>query len=180
VDDELFEMLASSVARLDLELVEAEMRPGIVRVVVDRPGGVDVDAIAEATRAVSAVLDEHDPQPGRRYTLEVSSPGVERPLRTPKQFESAVGEKVTVRTVSGGEGERRFTGRLARADETGIVLEGEELVGGELRLAYEEVQRARTVFEWPAASRSSGKSSRSSPSRNSRRRTRDAERVTTR
>ena len=67
-------------------------------------GGVDLDAIATATRAVSVVLDAHDPFPGKRYTLEVSSPGVERKLRTPKHFERAVGEKVSVRTSAGGQG----------------------------------------------------------------------------
>ena len=65
------------------KLVDVERRSTAVRVVVDRAGGVDLEAIAAATRAVSAVLDAHDPFPGQRYTLEVSSPGVERRLRTP-------------------------------------------------------------------------------------------------
>jgi ribosome maturation factor RimP len=155
VDDELFDLLASTVAALGLELVDAEVRAGLVRVVVDRTGGADVDAIAEATRAVSAVLDAHDPQPGRRYTLEVSSPGVERPLRSLRHFTRAVGEIVTLRTVTGSQGERRVTGRLAVADEDGFVLEGEGLADGGRRFAYEEVERARTVFEWPAAARPS-------------------------
>ena len=152
MDDELERLLGSTVASLGLDLVDVERRAASVRVVVDRPGGVDLDAIAEATRAVSAVLDGHDPFPGHRYTLEVSSPGVERPLRTPAQFARAVGETVTVRTVAGGEGERRVTGRLTAADDEGVVLHGEDVAGGERRIAYDEIERARTVFTWgPAA-----------------------------
>jgi len=152
VDDELSDLLASAVAPLGLDLVDIERRATSVRVVVDRTGGVDLEAIAAATRAVSVVLDGHDPFPGQRYTLEVSSPGVERKLRTPSHFERAVGEKVTVRTVAGGKGERRVTGRLASADAHGFVLQSDELPGGERRLAYDEVERARTVFEWGSQS----------------------------
>ena len=156
VEDELTELLASTVEPLGLELVEVDRRAGSVRVVVDRPGGADLEALAEATRAVSVVLDDHDPFPGRRYTLEVSSPGVERPLRTPAQFARAVGEKVSVRTVAGGQGERRVTGRLTAVDEDGFVLQGEDLPDGERRLGYAEVERARTVFDWGTSSRPGG------------------------
>jgi ribosome maturation factor RimP len=160
VDDELSDLLASAVGPLGLELVDLERRSTSFRVVVDRDGGVDLDAIAAATRAVSAVLDAHDPFPGQRYTLEVSSPGVERRLRTPVHFERAVGEKVTVRTVAGGKGERRVTGRLRCADAEGFVLEGDEVPEGGRHFSYEEVDRARTVFEWgsksPAAARQGG------------------------
>ncbi len=160
VDDELSDLLASTVAPLGLEVVDVERRSTAIRVVVDRAGGVDLEAIASATRAVSAALDAHDPFPGQRYTLEVSSPGVERRLRTPLHFERAIGETVSVRTVAGGQGERRVTGRLQAADESGFVLVGEDLPGGERRLSYDEVERARTVFAWgsksPAAARQGG------------------------
>lgn len=144
--DELWEMLASTVAPLGLELLDAEVRPGLVRVVVDASGGAGLEVIAEATRAVSAALDRQDPLPGQRYTLEVTSPGVERPLRTPRHFERAVGEKVSVRLVAGGPGERRVIGTLRAADEDGFELVPDE--GEPRRFAYDEVERARTVFEW--------------------------------
>lgn len=80
MDGELLSLLASAVATLGLELVELDVRSGVVRVVVDRREGADVDLIAQATREISVVLDANDPQPGRRYTLEVSSPGVELSL----------------------------------------------------------------------------------------------------
>jgi ribosome maturation factor RimP len=161
VDDELSNLLASTVAPLGLELVDVERRTTSVRVVVDRDGGADLEAIAAATRAVSSVLDAHDPFPGHRYTLEVSSPGVERRLRTPGHFARALGETVTVRTVAGGQGERRVTGTLGAADAVGFVLELED--GAERRFSYDEVERARTVFEWGATSGGAGR--RGAPAR---------------
>jgi len=161
VAQELWDLLAPTVARSGLELVDVEVRPGRVRVVVDGEDGAPLDVIAEATQLVSAALDAHDPLPGQRYTLEVSSPGVERPLRTPRHYARAVGETVTLRTLSGGEGERRFTGRLVSADDEGFVLAAEEDAGesgaGARRFAYGEIERARTVFEWgPAQPRARG------------------------
>jgi ribosome maturation factor RimP len=155
--DELVQLLAPVVASTGLELVDVEVRNGLVRVTVDGPEGAGLDAIAEATRAVSAYLDEHDPLPSQRYTLEVSSPGVERPLRQPRHFQRAVGETVSVRTVGGGEGERRFTGRLAAADDEGFVLQGEGLGEDGRRFAYADIERARTVFEWGAPSPKAGR-----------------------
>jgi ribosome maturation factor RimP len=155
VGDELFDLLAPTVASFSLELLDVEVRPGLIRLVVDGPGGAQLDAIAEATRAVSQLLDAHDPQPGHRYTLEVTSPGVERPLRTPGQFARAVGETVTVRTAAGDPGARRYTGRLVEADEDGFVIEGAEdaHADGGRRFAYADIERARTVFEWGAPER---------------------------
>lgn len=151
--DELVDLLAPTVAPFGLELVEVEVRAGLVRVVVDGPEGAPLDAIAEATRAVSSVLDANDPLPGIRYTLEVSSPGVERPLRTPSHFARAVGETVTVRTLEGAEGERRFTGTLTAADDEGFVLAGAGPGDAAKRFAYEDIERARTVFRWEPAER---------------------------
>jgi ribosome maturation factor RimP len=156
VEDTLIDLLTSTVGALGLELVDAEVRVGLVRVVVDREGGADVDALAAATRAVSKALDDHDPQPGRRYTLEVSSPGLERPLRAPEHFVRAVGETVTVRTSTGSKGERRVKGRLVAADQDGFVVEAEGPDEGGRRFAYSEVERARTVFEWPSSKHSEG------------------------
>ena len=155
--EELFDVLAPAVAPLGLELVDVELRPGTVKVVVDRPGGADLEVIARATTTVSALLDHHDPMPGKRYTLEVSSPGVERPLRRAEDYVRAVGETVTVRTTTGGEGERRVRGCLVAADGEGFVLEADDLPDGGRRFSYRDVERARTVFEWGGqASPSSG------------------------
>ena len=83
----------------------------------------------------------------------MTSPGVERPLRTPPHFQRAVGETVSIRLVAGGPGERRCTGTLLAADDEGFVL---GLDDDERRFAYDEVERARTVFEWGPATSSGG------------------------
>ncbi len=151
--DELQQAVAPVVESLGLELVDVELRPGLLRVVVDRQGGVDLDSVSEATRQLSGLLDRHDPMPGRRYTLEVSSPGLERPLRTPEQFARAVGEQVMVRTQPDSGLERRVCGALVAADDEAVTVSGEGMPEGGLRIAYADVERARTVFEWGPAPR---------------------------
>ncbi|HEY5244089.1 MAG TPA: ribosome maturation factor RimP [Acidimicrobiales bacterium] len=142
--DDLTDALSPVLADLGLDLVDVEVTGRVVRVLVDRDGGVDLDALASANRAVSVELDRLDPMPGR-YTLEVSSPGVERRLRTPAHFARAVGETVTVRTHPDTTDVRRLQGVLATTDDDGVVLETGD---GPVRIAYEQIERARTVFEW--------------------------------
>ena len=93
------------------------------------------------------MLDELDPIPGR-YSLEVSSPGVERTLRTPDHFARAVGETVSIKTRPQVPGERRLRGRLVSADAEGFELEVEGEDPDSRRLAYADIDRARTVFVW--------------------------------
>jgi len=144
--DRVRELVEPVVADLDIELVDVELTGGILRVTVDRVGGLDLDVIAQATRAVSRLLDEHDPVPGR-YTLEVSSPGLERRLRTPDHFVRAIGSEVTVKTRTEVDGERRFRGTLVAADEAGVTLRLAD-DAGERTLAHDQVEKARTVFDW--------------------------------
>ena len=138
--ERVHDLVEPILARLGLELFDVEHQGAVLRVCVDRPGGVDLDALSDATRAVSAALDADDPLPGR-YTLEVSSPGLERPLRTPAQFRRFVGASINVKTNPDVEGERRIVGTLDTVDDEGITVAGR-------RLAYGEIERARTVFEW--------------------------------
>ena len=134
------ELIEPILSASGVELVDVDLRAGVLAISVDRPGGIDLEAVSQVASSISAVLDEHDPVPGR-YTLEVSSPGVERPLRTPEHFRRFVGTTVTVKTVPGVDGERRITGPLDAADDDGISVAGR-------RLRYEDIERARTVFEW--------------------------------
>jgi ribosome maturation factor RimP len=143
-----------------LDLIDVEFHGNELAVFVDRQGGVDLDALGEATRAVSSALDEIDPLPGR-YTLTVSSPGLERRLRTPAHFARAVGEAVTLRVHGGTEDVRRLTGTLEAADESGCTLVGPDVPEGSMRIAYDEIERARTVFEWGPQRKKNEKVSRS-------------------
>jgi ribosome maturation factor RimP len=144
---DLVHALAPLLEAENLDLVDVELHGAELIVFVDKAGGVDLDTLAQATRTVSSALDEIDPFPGR-YTLSVSSPGLERRLRTPAHFARAVGEAVTVRVHGGTEDVRRVSGTLEAADEVGCTLVGPDLPEGSLRIAYDEIERARTVFEW--------------------------------
>ncbi len=140
VSDRVRDLIEPTLATQGLEVVDVEQRANILRVSIDRPDGVDLDAISTATRLVSEALDRHDIVPGR-YVLEVSSPGIERTLRTPDHYRRFVGTTVAVRTVAGTEGDRRLEGILTDADDDGVVV-------AERRLSYSEIDRARTVFVW--------------------------------
>ncbi len=142
--------LAEPVCAADgVDLVDVELAGGVLTVTVDREGGLDLDAIAALTRRISRLLDEADPVPGR-YTLEVSTPGLERKLRTPDHFRRAVGQLVNVRTVAGTEVGRRLRGTLVAADDDGITVGPDPATpdGPERTVRHDQVERARTVFEW--------------------------------
>lgn len=148
VTERVRDLVEPALARLGLELFDVEFAGHTLQVFVDREGGLDLDAIGAATEVVSELLDRDDPVPGR-YTLEVSSPGVERPLRTPAHFQRHVGETIAVRTRPTVEGDRRIEGVLTAADGEGIVVGGRAL-------SYGDIERARTVFVWGAAPKPGG------------------------
>ena len=137
-----------------VDLYDLELSGGTLQVLVSKAGGIDVDALSGLSRAISRALDEHDPIPGR-YVLEVSSPGLERPLRRPDHYEGAVGTVVAVKTVAGTEGDRRVKGILVAADDEGATVALDD--GTQRRLAYADIDRAHTVFEWEATSKADAK-----------------------
>ena len=102
------QLVAPLLTEPDLVLYDVEYTGGTLKVVLDRPGGVDMGSITAVTRAVSAALDEADIVPSS-YTLEVSSPGLERSLRTPEHFAGAIGREVRIKLRPGIEGDRRLT-----------------------------------------------------------------------
>ena len=134
-----------------LEVVDVEHAGATLRITVDRAdgGGIDLETVAGASEVVSAVLDGADPIPGR-YTLEVSSPGVERPLRTPVHFRRHIGTTVAIKTRPGTEGDRRVEGTLEAADDVGVTVAGRAL-------PYADIERAHTVFSWGGSAKRSTK-----------------------
>ena len=150
------ELVGPLVTAAGLELWDIEPAPGVIRVLVDRPGGVDLDTLGEVSVAVSAALDGYDVAPAGRYQLEVSSPGVERVLRTPAQYRRFVGSVLSVKTAVAIDGARRFRGVLLAVDDDGITLgpdpdaDAREPSGvtGESRMAYSDIDKARTVLVW--------------------------------
>ena len=148
----LHEQLEPVVAGLgyDLEEVTAQ-RAGsrqLLRVVVDGDGGISLDDIAEVSQAVSAALDASDAMGESAYDLEVTSPGVSRPLTLPRHWRRALGRLVVAPLTVGGE----VTGRVVAADEEGVTLElpGKKpgTTGGERRLGYAELGRGKVQVEF--------------------------------
>jgi ribosome maturation factor RimP len=131
-----------------LEFVEvAFLREGgrmVLRVTVDRDGGVDLDAIALVSERLARRLDLEGFTPGP-YSLEVSSPGLERPLREPRDFAKRIGEQVKVKTSHAVDGARTVTGTIVEAalDEVRIATDA-----GELAVSYDDITSARTIVDW--------------------------------
>jgi ribosome maturation factor RimP len=128
---------------LDLEAVDLSRagKRSVLRVAVDKDGGVDLDDIAAATGEVSRVLDDSDVMGGRPYTLEVSSPGVDRPLSLPRHWRRNAGRLVKVALDDGSE----VTGRIVATDDTSARL---DVDGEERAVAFAEVTRARVQIEF--------------------------------
>ena len=124
--ERLFVLVEPLLARLGFELVELEFGPGhgrsLLRLFIDAPAGVGLDDCARVSREVAALLDVEDPIP-MAYTLEVSSPGFDRLLRTQAHFGRFVGARVFVELKEPRAGRRRYTGTLLTVDDEGIALE---------------------------------------------------------
>jgi ribosome maturation factor RimP len=140
------ELVEELLAPEGVEIVDLEFAGGSLRLTVDQEGGVDLAVIARVTRSVSRALDSADPIDGH-YTLEVSSPGLERNLRIPAHYRRAIGSTVAVKTHPEVAGDRRVTGELLAADEGGILVRPDDGTP-DRPLAYQQIERARTVFVW--------------------------------
>ena len=137
------------------ELVDVDFNNGVLKVVIDEPDGLNSQTLVDVTKAVSRMVDAEDPI-GGRFTLEVTSPGVERPLKKPQHFQRSVGEAIVVKTLPDVfiDGERRAEGELVAADEFGITLSVDDV---EHVLKYGEIRSARTVFAWGPSPKLGGK-----------------------
>ncbi len=118
----------------------------VLRVIVDRPEGLDIETLADLSEKVSRRLDLEDFGRGR-YELEVSTPGIERPLTTAAHFQRFVGTQVQVKTATPVDGARGHTGVIVAAGDDHVVL---EVDGAEREIALGDITSARTVVDWDA------------------------------
>ena len=134
----------------DLEVVDVQMLGGggtrVLRIFIDKPEGVTHADCECITQNVGTILDVEDVIPGGRYTMEVSSPGVERKLTKPKEFERFVGQKVKIVLRQPVEDQKTWIGALRSFAEGIITLEPSP--GRSIRFPLELVERANLKFEW--------------------------------
>lgn len=131
---------------LDLEAIELSKagKRSVLRIAVDKDGGVNMDDIAEATKAVSDLLDDSDLMGSTPFTLEVTSPGVDRPLTLPRHWRRNETRLVKVTLVNGESVE----GRIAASDEDGVNLKVADAPEDSVRIAFADVARAKIQIEF--------------------------------
>ena len=142
---QLWDLLEPVVTGLGYELVEIEYQPnpkhGVLRIFIDQPDGIQLDDCQEVSNQVSALLDVEDPIPGH-YNLEVSSPGLDRPLNKAEDFERFTGEMVKIKTGMAINGQRNFKGLLRGIEGDDITIEFD---GKQVSLPLASVEKARLV-----------------------------------
>jgi ribosome maturation factor RimP len=145
----LVSMIEPVLTGLGYELVDLQLAlaraGGQLRLFIDRDAGVNIDDCERVSRAVSALLDADDPIPVA-YTLEVSTPGLDRVLRKPAHYARFAGQRVHVELTAARAGRRRFTGQLLGVVDDGIAV---EVDGQKLQFEFSEIDRAHVVPQWP-------------------------------
>jgi ribosome maturation factor RimP len=169
-NEELSQLLQPAIAGLGLELVGIEFSTGaagsLLRVYIDESErGVTIDDCERASREISALLDVNDPVAGR-YTLEVSSPGLERPLFTPAHFERFAGEQVKITVNLPIDGRRRFQGRIDAVDADRVTIEQD---GKAVAIAHANIAKARLVPDYAALGLKPARSEDTVPAKPARR-----------
>ena len=139
------EMIESLLLSSDFELYDIELNAGILKVTVNSKLGVTVDELAGINRMISSELDKQD-LIQNKYTLEVSSPGLERKLRKKEHYLGAINERISVKLGPHVEGERRYVGTLVKINEEILTIQGSNGSQDEINLS--DVTSAKTVFEW--------------------------------
>jgi len=147
--DRVHALVAPIASDLQLDVYDIERRGATIRITLDTPpgsdGGITLDSLSLATRLISRELDHEDPITGH-YTLEITSPGLERQLRTPAHFQREVGKTITARLRDPQADPRRVQGVLTAADDVSASLVLDD--GTERTLVLDDIDKARTVFEW--------------------------------
>ncbi|MBQ1083782.1 MULTISPECIES: ribosome maturation factor RimP [unclassified Nocardiopsis] len=144
-NERIAELLEPVLAAAGLDLEAVELTPAgkrrVLRVVVDSDNGVDLDAVGEVSQAVNESLDASDVMGEQPYVLEVTSPGVERPLTLPRHWRRSQGRLVKVSLVEGGD----LTGRVTESDDQGVTL---DVKGRPRTLAYDKIAKAKVQVEF--------------------------------
>jgi ribosome maturation factor RimP len=146
---QLGDMLEPGITSMGYELVGVEFQTGgsgggLLRIYIDSEEGISAEDCQKVSYQVSGVLDVEDPIPGN-YTLEISSPGLDRMLFRPKDFERFAGQLIKVRTAYPIEGQRRFKGRLVGMQGDNVVFEQDDM---EISLPFDQIEQARLVPEY--------------------------------
>jgi ribosome maturation factor RimP len=151
VADRLHGIISPILWTLGLELVDVECLGrgprSVVRVLIDKPGGVSIADCEQAHKALGPALDVADPFP-HAYTLEVSSPGLDRPFKRSQDYQRAIGKEVSLKLRQPFEGQWRITGRLMQVDEEAVVLTVAEMrMPQPLRLSRDMIAEAKLVVK---------------------------------
>jgi len=148
--DKIAEVTERVAASEGLEVVEVELRGGggnrLLRITIDKPEGVSLNDCENLSRQLGTILDVEELVPGGRYQLEVTSPGLERKLFRPKDFERFAGQPVKISLQQARDGRKTFEGRLGGYEEGAVILELPE--GGSTTFHLDEILRANLKFEW--------------------------------
>ena len=156
VAEQIWGLVGPYVAAEGIELDDVEVLGGgkLLRVVVDADGPIGLDRIEDLSRGISRLIETDDPFPGS-YTLEVTSPGLERKLRRPEHFQKALRSNVHIKTFTKIEDEKHHRGALVAADGDAIVV---DVDGVERTIEMSDISSARTVFVWEKGAKPGKKS----------------------
>lgn len=144
-EERIAELLEPVLAKAGLDLEAVELTPAgkrrVLRVIVDSDDGVDLDVVGEMSQDVNEALDASDVMGETPYVLEVTSPGVDRPLTMPRHWRRARGRLVKVNLTEGGD----LTGRVIESDDQGVTL---DVKGRTRTLAYDKIAKAKVQVEF--------------------------------
>ncbi|MDA8081049.1 MAG: ribosome maturation factor RimP [Actinomycetota bacterium] len=162
IEAKLREIAQDPLADRGLELLDVELKSGSLRVTLDSETPLDLDRIADASSLISRLIDdsvEFDDM--SQFNLEVSSPGLERRLRTEAHFRRFLGSKVSIKMSPEFAGLRRFAGVVNKVEDGSVTVKVDDssVTGSQdLEVKIDEIERARTVFEWGPSTASRSKS----------------------
>jgi ribosome maturation factor RimP len=143
-EDRIHAVVDPIIEEMELELVDLVYAGGRLKITIDRADGLDTEMLTKTARMINHEMDMQDPIKGA-YTLEVSSPGVERPLRTPAHYARSIGEQVAIKLRPNQENLRRLKGELTAANDDTITVTNDD---GVHSVSFDQIAKANTVFDW--------------------------------